>query len=144
MLTFTNIRNVKNGMYDKVYAPVRSLKNPSPWMEQVADLSPSPALLGTYLRLKKEGNWNKNTFQSIYVPQFLTEIRHNKKACQWLNFLYNEDKAGRNIALVCFCADETLCHRSILAGMLKAVGANVRTDGMVPFAGYYDMFRQIA
>lgn len=143
MLTFTRISNVKKDQYDKVYAPVRSLKNPAPWMEQIKDLAPSSVLLSKYLTLKEDKNWNQETFQSIYVPEFLHGLKTNKSAIQWLNQLYKDDRAGKNIALVCFCPDETLCHRSILAGLLAGAGANIRTDGMLPPVEYYRRFMEI-
>ena len=35
----------------------------------------------------------------------------------------NEESRSREIALVCFCEDETLCHRSIIGGILLKLGA---------------------
>lgn len=34
--------------------------------------------------------------------------------------LIQSHRSGKHICLVCFCTDETLCHRSILAGVLQA------------------------
>ncbi|WP_155957648.1 hypothetical protein [Eubacterium sp. 14-2] len=36
------------------------------------------------------------------------------------------DKQGKRICLVCFCLDETLCHRSIIAGILQCTGIQIQ------------------
>ncbi len=36
-----------------------------------------------------------------------------------------EESRSREIALVCFCEDETLCHRSIVGGILLKLGAQI-------------------
>ena len=108
MLKFAQISKVKPGQFDQVIAPVRSLRSPHLWMEQVPVLAPSPDLFHKYLDLRKEGYWNRESFREIYVPQFLRELKANPKAAQWLNRLYLMDKRGKNIALTCYCTDETV------------------------------------
>lgn len=122
MITITNIRNVKKEDYDEIWAIVRYLKSNSSYLIQVKDLSPSPELYSTFRHLQKEGNWNEKTFNSIYRPRFLDQIRKDQKARSKLNELYLKDKAGKSIALVCFCTDVNLCHRKLISEMLTEKG----------------------
>ena len=134
-----SLRNVPQGT--TIWAIVRSLKHQKPGMIQVKDLSPSKELFHKYLSLKAVGRWNEATFKEIYVPRFLYEIRSNKKAIDLLNEIYKIDKAGGDIALVCFCHEEDKCHRSIIAGLLQAVGCNVKTLTGNDYAAYHEMFK---
>ena len=140
MITIKSIRNVKYDEYDEVWAIVRSMKNKSDKIKQVQALSPSLDLFFKYQRLAKAGEWNEQTFRDIYVPQFLHEIK-NDEAYAYLNQLFFADKAGKNICVVCFCPNETMCHRSIIAGLLQGVGCNVQTETGNDYTKYYKMFQ---
>lgn len=136
-------RTLDYSKYDCIYAIVRSMKNKNPNIIQMADLSPQPGLFKTYRHLAETNQWDKTAFQKIYVPQFLYDLRHNKAAIDKLNQLYKADKAGQRICLLCFCTDETMCHRSIIAGLLQAVGCDVRLESNADYRRYYDMFMTV-
>lgn len=131
MVTITSMSNITYASYDEVWAIVRSLKYANPNMRHVPDLSPSWGLFRRYLSLRDAGNWNDETFQDIYVPQFLKEM-HGKEQQDLLNDLYSTKK---HICLVCFCQDEGLCHRSIVGGMLQ--GAGLEVNGLSKDYSYY-------
>lgn len=120
MITVTNIRNINCAAYDQVWAIVRSLKNPRS-MKHVPELSPSWSLFKRYLGLRNAGRWNAESFQNIYVPVFLQEMQ-NTTARNKIAELIELDRQGKSICLACFCPDETLCHRSIVAGILQYTG----------------------
>lgn len=144
MITITNIRNAKNTNPDEIWAIVRSMKKPSPDIKQVQDLSPSWDLFKTFQTLKEHNHWNHNTFREIYVPEFLSGLIENKdKVYPLLNELWRLDKYGKNICLVCFCTDETMCHRSIIAGLLQGVGCNVTTDTGLDYSMYNEIFKKM-
>lgn len=124
MITIVSIKDADYRKYDEVWAIVRSLKKPDEHWKHVPELSPSWDLFKAYLSLKEQSKWSNETFKSIYVPQFLREMR-SQAARDKLNELYKLDKQGKNICLFCFCPDESLCHRSIIAGLLQGVNANV-------------------
>lgn len=124
MITITDIRSVNRSAYDEVWAIVRSLKYPGK-MKQVAELSPSWDLFKKYMQLRDAGRWNTATFQNIYVPTFLKEMQA-EAARKKLAELVKLDQQGKRICLVCFCGDETLCHRSIVAGILQHAGISVQ------------------
>lgn len=124
MITISDIRNVNYAAYDEVWAIVRSLKNPGK-MKHVPELSPSWDLFKKYMRLRDSGKWNADTFRNSYVPIFLKEVTCIE-ARKKLSKLVELDRQGKRICLICFCRDETLCHRSIIAGILQYAGIQVQ------------------
>lgn len=142
MITITNIRDVIPNHFDETWAIVRSLRGSHPKIIQVVDLSPSWDLFSKYRTLVNEGRWGRETFHEIYVPQFLHEM-HSTKAKSLLNQLYLLDKSGKNICLFCYCSEECLCHRSIIAGLLQGCGCNV--NGVLgDYSEYFDMYNMIS
>lgn len=142
MIYIGNIREVDRGNFDQTWAIVRSLKSRADGITQVQVLSPSWNLFGKYQNLKKQGRWSADTFKGVYVPQFLREMK-SEAACAKLNELYTASKAGQRIALLCFCPDERLCHRSIIAGLLQGVGAEVKLNSGADYTEYYRQFAVI-
>lgn len=122
---------------DEVWAIVRSDKRVPSWMKHVPELSPSWELFKQYLTWRDCGHWNKDTFEREYVPRFLDEFKNGDSdlLCT-LAYLKELDQSGKNIWLVCFCADETMCHRSIVAGILQGLGFNVAGND---YSKYYNM-----
>lgn len=123
MITITNIRSINYESYDEVWAIVRSLKNPEN-MKHVPALSPSWNLFKTYLNLRDAGKWNTGSFRDVYMPVFLREMRSSAVRDK-LTELVRLDRQGKRICLACFCPDETLCHRIIVAGILQYAGIPV-------------------
>lgn len=144
MIKIGRISEFKQGMCDYTFAIVRSFKDSSTWMQQLPQLSPSNALFSDYIKIWKPNNmWNKETFESQYLPRFLEQIANDIEAKKWLNWIVKQDRAGKTIGLACFCTDETLCHRSIIAGLLQGVGANVVTKNNNDYKHYYEQFKEI-
>lgn len=139
MIHIARINEIRRGEYDEAYAIVRSMKSQSDWIIQEPLLAPSTDLFRKYLTIKNNKQWNQNTFETVYVPQFITELKQNPNAIAKLNEIYAKSKNGKNIALCCFCTDEKLCHRSIIGGLLQGVGADVRING--DYTHYYDIFK---
>ena len=142
MIEINNFNNICIDGYDEVWAIVRSYKNYNPNSEilWIPELSPSKNLFSKYLKLKDTNKWNTESFNNIYVPQFLKEMKTNIVARNKLNELSRKDKQNKNICLICFCLDETLCHRSIIAGLLQGVNRNVIGPN---YSKYYDLYKQI-
>lgn len=141
MIRITTINNLKRDSNTTCYAIVRSIKSCPTWVTQLPTLAPSNQLLHEYLNLRDNGLWNTETFHKDYVPKFLKEMKLN--ATTTLNMLYKLDKLGHNISLGCFCKDESLCHRSIVAGLLSGVGCNVVTDTGMLYNEYYKLFKEV-
>lgn len=132
MIKVTSIRRCRPAEYDNVYLIVRSIasleRGRSGLLKKathVPDLSPSKMLFYKYLDWKKVGEWNQKKFNNDYRPIFTNEIINNTVAQAWLDKIEIESKAGRKIALLCFCDDETTCHRLIIGEMLKNRGCDV-------------------
>lgn len=129
---------------DEVYLIVRRPRTIS-GVQWCPVLSPSEPLFWDYRKWLNQGIWNAECFAQRYAPRFLREVYASQEAKDALNDLYKKDKAGKKIALLCFCDDESLCHRSIVAGLLKAVGCNVRTwhgDGS-EYVKYYAQYKAL-
>ena len=142
MIYIKAIRDVKYDDYDEVWAIVRSWKTPNnPHVKHVPELSPSPKLFGMFQEAKKKETWGEVYFNTIYVPIFLTDVKKDNKAKNALNRLVKADREGKNICLVCYCTDEHICHRSIVAGLLQGIGCNV--DVGDNYSKYYDQYARI-
>lgn len=142
MIMIGSIREFKKGMCDATYAIVRSMKNRSDWMLQMAELSPSRELFHDYIGVwKPAGEWNRATFEERYAPRFLRQLANDPAARERLNEIWRRDRAEETVGLACFCGDETLCHRSIVAGLLQGAGADVRLASGADYSRYFEEFR---
>lgn len=135
MVRVTSIRGCRPADYDDVYLIVRSIasleRSKSRLLKEathVPDLSPSKTLFYKYLDWKKAGEWGLEKFNNNYRPIFTNEIINNTVAQAWLDKIEIESKAGKRIALLCFCDDEATCHRLIIGEMLKNRGCDVVFD----------------
>ena len=96
-------------------------------LEHVPELAPSPELLSKVMDLKRNWGWNLETFQSEFAWEYLQES-FSKSYRDALNDLYvRVVKKDENVALTCLCSEDETCHRSIVLGLLQAIG--------VPYAG---------
>ena len=127
MVITGNIHSINPDRYFKTFAIVRSMTyNPAPSrIIQMPELAPSSDLFFTYRKLVRDGNWNSRTYNEIYVPRFIHDIETNPRALKLLDSIARTSNNGKDIALVCFCGDPGLCHRSIVAKMLRDRGADV-------------------
>lgn len=126
--------------YDENWLIVRSVKQVPRNAVQVSALSPSTSLFYKYLDAKKAGRFDGAWFQSVYVPTFLREVIANQDARSLLNRLYAESRR-KSILLACFCPNEALCHRSIVAGLLLGAGADIDCDPS--YRKYFDLYKSM-
>lgn len=147
MLQFGSFKDIDYEFYDEIWLIVRSVKN-IPKQENVywkPELSPTKNLFFTYLKWKKAGEWNLNTFQNKYVPQFIEEL-HNPESIKALNELYYA-ALNKNMLCVCYCPTEELCHRSIIKGLLQGAMEKYQKgtyimDSSNDYSHYYALFKQ--
>lgn len=143
MIILSNMSNPNlgySGCADEIWAIVRSDKRIPSYMIHMPELAPSWELFKKYLTWRDTGHWNRETFEQKYVPQYLRELRYSNDAIDALCHLKGLDQSDKVICLTCFCQDETMCHRSILAGVLQGMGYNVRCDD---YSRYYNMMLHI-
>lgn len=123
MIVVVNLKRVDAGAYDEVWAIVRSAKWIKPGCQHRPELSPSWELFGWYRQCVKDGRWGTEAFAE-YEKRFRSEMKA-QSARNALNELWLKSKRGKKIAIGCFCDDYSLCHRSIIAEMLKGAGSDV-------------------
>ncbi len=123
--------------YDEVWWIVRSLEKEPENEKHVPELSPSKELFKEYRNVFHAGQFNEEYFQMTYVPRYLRELAVNRQAIGRLNWLY-EESFQKNIMLGCYCERELLCHRSIVAGILIGMGAEIEVDA--EYIKYYKLF----
>ena len=137
---------VRLGDFDKNKTRVAIVRRMRPLngVSQNSILSPSNALLNKYLDLRNAGNWNEHTFETVYVPEFLKQM-NSVQAKRELNALYQHMRNNPHdeIQLACFCPQEHLCHRSIIAGLMQGAGIPVKTKNNVDYSRFYDMYKNM-
>ena len=105
----------------------------------VPELAPSPALFSVYKKLRDNNEWDAHALAVQYLPVFLQEMTA-APAQEKLRYLTAESRK-RNIVLCCYCERVALCRRSIVGGILKGMGAEIR--GCDAFLAYYRMYQEL-
>lgn len=134
----TNVRKIYNYDTDLKYAIMRSVK-PMSGVTQVEALAPSWELFKTYRSLSVNNEWNRETFNSIYVPRFIEEMCQ-QRALSVMRKIVHCNSVGLNIALACSCYNEDMCHRSIVGGILQGLGCEVIKETTNDYLKYYEMW----
>lgn len=106
----------------------------------VPELAPSRVLFQHYLYLREQGSWNQESFDMVYAPWFLRDFKESPKAMMLMNYLCLMDER-KDIELLCWCADEKKCHRSIIAGLLKGIGASIECPD--EYLKYYEQWQKL-
>ena len=138
MIFINRIPNICTSDYDEVWWIVRSPDSLPKEEKLIQSLSPSRELFQKYREAFHAGQFGPEFFQNVYVPQFIAELSKNEAAEADLAYLCREG-SRKNIVLGCYCRDETLCHRSIIAGILLGMGAEIQTSQ--EYRKYFEMFR---
>lgn len=139
MIYIDQIPNIYISDYDEVWWIVRSPDSPPKEEKLVRSLVPSKELFLRYRKAFHAGQFGPEFFQKEYIPQFISELSKNEDAKVDLDYLCREG-SRRNIVLGCYCENEALCHRSIIAGILLGLGVEIDTS--TEYRKYYEMFRR--
>lgn len=139
MIYTDQISNICIFDYDEVWWIVRSPDSLPKEEKLVQSLSPSSELFLKYQEAFHTGQFGPEFFQTIYVPQFIAELSKNEDAKTDLDYLCKEG-SRRKIVLGCYCEEERLCHRSIIAGILLGMGAKIQTNP--EYWKYYEIFQK--
>ena len=139
MIYTAQISNICASDYDEIWWIVR-FPDSQPHREKlVQSLAPSRELFLKYREAFHAGLFGPEFFQTIYVPQFIAELSKNKETEDNLGYLCQES-SRKNIVLGCYCENEPLCHRSIIAGILLGMGAKIQTNP--EYRKYYEIFQK--
>lgn len=139
MIRIERIPDISITEYDEVWWIVRSPDSLPKEEKLVQSLAPSKELFLRYRKAFHAGQFDPEFFQKEYVPQFVSELSKNEDAKEMLDYLYREG-SRRNIVLGCYCENETLCHRSIIAGILLGMGAQIKAEQ--EYLIYYELYQQ--
>lgn len=115
------LTTVKHVRADEVWLITRGGQD-VPGMIRRPDLAPSEGLFKRYNR-----SWKGNPFSEWwqkYVDAFEKEMQELDKL-NALRELYRAARAGKTICLVCYCPDDTHCHRRLIREFLQAKGIEV-------------------
>lgn len=142
MIKVTNVKNADpvNNACLVIMRSNRFVPDGAIW---VPDLAPTWDLFNKFQELKKTGQWSKETFDNVYVPQFMRDIQ-SKKSRDWLNKLYYWDiTQEKGVQICCTCLLESMCHRVLVGGILEGVGCRVMYDVGDSYIKYYQMFKEL-
>lgn len=92
---------------------------PSDSLLWVPKLAPSPRLFNQFINRWKDQD--PQMWWPLYKEQFVRELEQEEKKSA-LRRLWKKLKAGKSIALVCFCPDASICHRSLVAEFMRHYG----------------------
>lgn len=135
----TNLRNISNVNAEAKFAIIRSYRRPIFGVQQLAALSPTTELFHKYLRLRDAGQWNARAFATEYVPDFIRDTICSDAAKYAIDNLVKMRQLNINIALGCVCDNETICHRTIVGGILEGYGLDVIYDSGRSYRFYNDL-----
>ncbi|MCL5058639.1 MAG: DUF488 domain-containing protein [Actinobacteria bacterium] len=116
-----SISSLKNIVCDEVWQITRS----GPYVTgaiRVPELSPSPELFHQYIMEWKQKH--PEEWWQLYTKRFIEEMNLEAKL-NALRKLYLKAKAGKIIALVCFCSDSRYCHRTLVGDFLRGYDVDV-------------------
>jgi uncharacterized protein YeaO (DUF488 family) len=120
------------------WAVVRSPQDLSNEYTLIQALAPSLQLFKKYREAYHQGRFDSDFFQNEYVPQFIQELSSEAES---LLFELVKASKEKDVILCCYCEDVYLCHRSILAGILLGLGADIETER--DFLKYYTMYQKM-
>lgn len=130
MIYLENILQIDPSQYDEVWLITHSLTDQTEEILKqehvfhVPELAPSDQLFAWYRQQVHTGDWGERLFQIHYVPTFLQEIHDyptaRKKLEELVDLSYKID-----VAVTCYCENESICHRSIISGILWNMGADI-------------------
>jgi len=138
MLRVGNYLELDKNQYDENWLIVRKPDELPGFVKYVPVLSPSPELFRKYRDAFHVGAFNLEFFDQVYVPQFLKELIENTEALSILQSLASVSKE-KDILLACYCGVESMCHRSIIAGILLGMGAEI--DAEPKYLKYYEQYQ---
>ena len=145
MLMIGSFKNIKPDDYDQIWICVRSLKqmpkNPKNNIFHVPLLSPSQNLFFKHLDWKKQGIWDKDKFDKEFAPQFLQEMLQPEPLAKLQELA--ELVKTQDILIVCYCGDESLCHRKLIRqiiDMINTEDVDVDYEDGLPDKDILDVF----
>ena len=123
------IPQIDSSKYNEVWWIVRSPEKTPTTEKLIQELSPSKKLFKAY----------RKAFHLGIFDETLTDLAKNQKALERLEWLCQNSKR-QDIILGCYCKEEKLCHRSIIAGILLGMEAEINTKK--EYIRYFETFKR--
>lgn len=139
MLRILNMKDLDPNQADYCVCIMRSNRFLRKGIKHMPQLAPSWDLFNKYLAWQKAGEWNKDVFNSVYVHEFINGLC-SKEARDALNWLWAQSYLSKEVQVGCTCPDESMCHRSIVGGILEGTGASVVYSTDACYKYYYDIW----
>lgn len=134
------VQNLGRIKADVKIAAVRELSKPIDGALVCPELAADGFMSDLKAAAKADNTWNPSKFVGEYVPLYMRRLCL-PEARQTLNRIYKAVKAGKTVAIACYCADEFVCHRVVIAGLFQGLGLEV-TGVKADYSAYYDMWRE--
>ena len=139
MIYIGNVTELNQNRYDENWLIVRKPDEIPDFVKHEPLLSPSPELFRKYRDAYHAGEFNQEYFDKVYVPQFIRELADHKTETELLHSLVSLSKE-KDILLACYCEQESMCHRSIIAGILLGMGAEIVISS--EYRKYYEIYQK--
>lgn len=127
MIKLGTVSELNEYQYDENWLIVRQPDEIPSFTRHEPMLSPSLELFRKYRDAYHAGEFNQEYFDLVYVPQFLKDLAENEQAIDILDELVCKSYE-KDIFLACYCENELMCHRSIIAGVLLGMDAEIETN----------------
>lgn len=102
----------------------------------VPALAPSDELFRFYRKAKANGLWDESAFNDVFAPTYMGRLSSNGRCQDCLQRLVLKARRGSNIALVCFCQREHLCHRALIGGFIQCVAPDIEVKAKADYRRY--------
>lgn len=89
------------------------------------DLAPEKHLVNQYLGFRNKGEWTQEKFDTWYRPLFIQQMYTRIETKGVLNHVHKLITSGDDVVLACYCHDENMCHRRIIAEEFEKKGIEV-------------------
>ena len=147
MLYFGSFKDIDTTKYYKVVLAVRHLQHPVKGDNVIHApvLAPSAYLIAKIRKEKEAGTFDYPMWRAVFVAEYMSELIASVNAQKTLINLY---KAGceKDILVCCYCPDDTVCHRSVIQGLMQGRGRKQNNDVVVSdkdYSYFYDDFRRL-
>lgn len=130
--------------YDECWVIMRSApKNMPSTLRHVSELAPSWDLFTWFLGHKRGGTWSKELFEKEYVPMYIRGLAYSPKGLAMFQELIRLARLGVNIAVVCTCYEESMCHRAILCGIMQGMCPDIDVHCAGDYSRYWSMMKDM-
>lgn len=139
MIQVLNMKDLTPDTVDYCICIMRSDRFLKPGITHMPQLAPSWELFNKYRQWEKSDEWCEDVFNNVYVPEFM-ESMCSKESRDALNWLWAQSYLCKVIQIGCTCKVESMCHRSVVGGILEGTGVKVSYESNASYSNYYNLW----